>query len=235
MLWHSYKYIDTSFYFNGAMSSQSNNAQRDEGSAGSRPSVELSQAQNEYTSTHTPIVGNPGHAPRSRSKDFKELRQLGAVDFHGTTDPAEAEAWLKMTERTFTMMRCPREDWFDLAVSLLQGDAYDWWETVPGAVDHPLTLVYDDFLRIFRNKYTPAYYRDDKQREFLQLRQRTMTVAEYEVRFTQLSRYASALVATEGDLCRRFEDGLNYEIKSMLTLADSRSYEDLKAAAIRAE
>ena len=62
-----------------------------------------------------------------------------------------------------------------------------------------------------------------------------MTVAEYEVRFTQLSHYASVLVATEKDKCRRFEEGLNYEIRSKLTLTDLRSYQDLRAVAIRAE
>ena len=128
------------------MASQYNNALRDEGSARSRPSVEMSQAQYEYTPSHTPINGNPGYAPRSRSKDFKELRQLGAVDFHGTTDPAKAETWLKQTERIFTLLRCSREDQFDFIVSLLQGDAYDWWETVPGTTERPPVLTYDEFL-----------------------------------------------------------------------------------------
>ena len=62
-----------------------------------------------------------------------------------------------------------------------------------------------------------------------------MTIAEYEVRFTQLSHYAPMMVATERDKCRRFEEGLHYEIRSRLTLSDLRSYQDLRAAAIRAE
>ena len=62
-----------------------------------------------------------------------------------------------------------------------------------------------------------------------------MTVAEYEVRFTQLSHYAPMMVATEKDRCRQFEEGLNYEIRRQLTLSDLRSYQDLRAAAIRAE
>ena len=81
----------------------------------------------------------------------------------------------------------------------------------------------------------PKIYRDEKQREFLNLRQKTMTVAEYEVRFTQLSHYAPMMVATENDRCRRFEEGLNIEIRSQLTMSDLRSYQDLRAAAIRAE
>ena len=62
-----------------------------------------------------------------------------------------------------------------------------------------------------------------------------MTVAEYEVRSTQLSHYAPMMVATERDRCRRFEEGLNYEIRDRLTPGDLRSYPDLRVAAIRAE
>ena len=62
-----------------------------------------------------------------------------------------------------------------------------------------------------------------------------MTVAEYEVRFTQLSYYAPMMVVTERDKCRRFEDGLHYDIRSRLTLGDTRSYQELRAAATRVE
>ena len=81
----------------------------------------------------------------------------------------------------------------------------------------------------------PEVYHDEKQQEFLNLRQRTMTVAEYEVRFTQLSHYAPMMAATERDRCRRFEEGLHYDIRSRITLGDLRSYQDLRAAAIRIE
>ena len=78
-------------------------------------------------------------------------------------------------------------------------------------------------------------YRDEKQREFLSLRQRTLTVAKYEVRFTQLSQYAPMMVATEKDKCRRFKEGLYYEIRSRITPSDLQSFQGLRAAAIRAE
>ena len=62
-----------------------------------------------------------------------------------------------------------------------------------------------------------------------------MSVAEYEVRFTQLSHYAPMMVMTERDKCRRFEEGLHYDIRSRITLSDLRTYQDLRAAAIRVE
>ncbi|WOG86435.1 hypothetical protein DCAR_0205639 [Daucus carota subsp. sativus] len=168
-------------------------------------------------------------------RNYKELRKLGATDFYGTVDPTEAESWLKRTKRVFNMMHCGDEEKFDYAVSLLQDDAYDWWETVPDSDAQPQKLTWDDFQREFKDKYMPEIYRDEKQREFLNLKQGNMTVAEYEVKFTQLSRYASSMVATERDKCRRFEEGLKYEIRSKITIGELRCYTDLRAAAIRAE
>ena len=81
------------------------------------------------------------------------------------------------------MMYYTLEENLDYAISLLQEDAYDWSVTVPNTRVRPWILTYDDFLRAFQNKYMPAAYRNVKVREFTNLKQGTMTVAEYEVRF----------------------------------------------------
>ena len=39
------------------------------------------------------------------------------------------------------MMHCGDEEKFDYAVSLLQDDAYDWWETIPDADTQPPKLT----------------------------------------------------------------------------------------------
>ena len=99
----------------------------------------------------------------------------------------------------------------------------------------PPKLTWDDFQREFQDKFMPEIYRDEKQREFLTLKQGNMTVAEYEVKFTQLSPYASSMVATERDKCRRFEECIKYEIRSKITIGELRNFTDLRAATIRAE
>ena len=43
------------------------------------------------------------------------------------------------------------------------------------------------------------------------------------------------MVATEKDRCRRFEEGLSYNIRSRLASSDLCTYQELKAAAIRVE
>lgn len=60
------------------------------------------------------------------------------------------------------------------------------------------------------DKYFPQSLRDHKESEFLQLKQRTMSLTEYERKFDQLSRYASHLVDTEDKKRRiRKSRGLN--------------------------
>ena len=132
-------------------------------------------------------------------------------------------------------MQCTPDERFDYAVFLLQGDAYNWWKTVPDSLVQPPVLSCNDFLWEYRGKYAPEVYRRKKRREFIELKQNDMTVAEYELKFTQLSVYATNLVATEEEKCLIFEERLTYKIRSKLTPYDIETFPRLIAAAIRAE
>ena len=115
---------------------------------------------------------------RSRDRRYDKLRKYGAVDFLGSKDPVEAEKWLKRTERVLNMMQCTPDEKFDYAVSLLQGNAYDWWETVPNATVQPPILQWEDFLQEFRDNYMPEVYQDEKRKEFLNLKPNNMSIAD---------------------------------------------------------
>ena len=86
-----YKCIDMSVYFNMNMESHTQDAQRIEETTESRPLVESSSIPREQPPLTESARGTQEQTQRSRSKNFKELHQLRAVDFYGTTDPAEAE------------------------------------------------------------------------------------------------------------------------------------------------
>ena len=60
-------------------------------------------------------------------------------------------------------------------------------------------------------------------------------MAEYGLKFTQLSVYATHLITTEEEKCQKFEEGLHYDIRSRLTPYDLENFSRLMAAAIRAE
>ena len=59
-------------------------------------------------------------------------------------------------------------------------------------------------------------YRDPKWKQFLNLKQRNLSVAEYEKEFSHLSKYTSEFVLTEAFWCRQFEDGMHDSIKRYL-------------------
>ena len=56
-------------------------------------------------------------------------------------------------------------------------------------------------------------YKEAKWKQFLNLKQRSLSVAEYEKEFSHLSKYAPDSVLTKAFRCRQFEDGLNESIK----------------------
>ena len=78
------------------------------------------------------------------------------------------------------------------------------------------TMTWDDFHKLFMGKYFPSSARHAKTREFLQLRQGTMTVLEYVARFTELARFGDNYMATDSAKVRKFEDGLKLSIRGKI-------------------
>ena len=66
------------------------------------------------------------------------------------------------------------------------------------------------------SEYFPTTARHAKAQEFLELRQRTMTVMEYMARFTELARFGDDYVATDMAKVRRFENGLKLSIRGKI-------------------
>ena len=65
-------------------------------------------------------------------------------------------------------------------------------------------------------KYFPETARHAKAQEFLELKQRVMTVMDYVARFIELARFTDDYVATDMDKVRRFENGLKLSIRARI-------------------
>ncbi|MQL67953.1 hypothetical protein Taro_000255 [Colocasia esculenta] len=68
--------------------------------------------------------------------------------------------------------------------------------------------VVEGFLEIFRGKYFSERVKEKKAAEFAALKQKGMSVVEYEAQFARLDVYAPHLVGTERLKANRFMDGL---------------------------
>ncbi|XP_040967912.1 uncharacterized protein [Gossypium hirsutum] len=101
------------------------------------------------------------------------------------------------------------------AVSLLRGEAYQWWLTVKEGTQ-PERLTWDIYEFAFQGKYVGASYIDARRRECLNLMQGDHTVAEYEAEFLRLSRYAQGMVAIEYERCVHFKDGLTDSLRAKI-------------------
>ncbi|XP_022887797.1 uncharacterized protein LOC111403499 [Olea europaea var. sylvestris] len=95
-------------------------------------------------------------------------------------------------------------------------------------------ITWGEFKDNFNEHFYLRSYKTDKQNEFLRIVQ-TSTVAEYQKKFLQLSKYAAALVADEVDKFRRFEYVMREEIRSVVTASGYENLGKLVEAALRVE
>ncbi|XP_049394629.1 uncharacterized protein LOC125858895 [Solanum stenotomum] len=155
---------------------------------------------------------------------------ISRVEFEDTVDPTDPEQWLERMERVFEQLKCSDVAKFKYATLLLQKDVYDWWVSVPNVKVKPPVLTWDDFLKEFRMKYVPPAYCDSKKKEFLNLRQRGMSIALYQQKFLRLSRYAGGIIKEEKDKCKKFEDSLNDSIRKNVAILQHENFCKLVSA-----
>ena len=102
----------------------------------------------------------------------------------------------------------------------------------------PNPMTWEFFVQEFREKYVTYMYRESKWKQFLNMKQRNLFVAEYEKEFSHLSKYAPEAVLTEAFRCRQFEDGLHDSIKRYLapvTSLQQVNFYQLVQAAMKVE
>ncbi|XP_070034947.1 uncharacterized protein [Nicotiana tomentosiformis] len=93
----------------------------------------------------------------------------------------------------------------------LSGAAYRWWQGYEeGRLADADPLTWAQFSEMFLREFVPQTLRDAWCIEFEQLCQDTMTVSEYAIRFSELSRHAPTLVPIVRERVRRFIEGLIY-------------------------
>ena len=73
------------------------------------------------------------------------------------------------------------------------------------------------FLDEIKKHYVGHIYLSNMRQEFHNMKQRQMSVTEYQRDFTRLSKYAPEILVSEEEKCRRFEYDLNDHIRGHVT------------------
>ena len=149
---------------------------------------------------------------------IERMARYRPVDFMGRKEdePSMAENWLERTERLLVQMHCTPDESLECATAPLQDEAYQWWVSVTRTAP-PESITWKFFLDEFKKHYVGLIYLANMRREFHNLRQRQMSVIEYQREFTRLSKYAPEILVSEEEKCRRFEDDFNDLIRAHVT------------------
>ena len=78
-------------------------------------------------------------------------------------------------------------------------------------------ITWEFFLTEFRKQYVGRIYLSNMRQVFHNLKQRQMSVTEYQREFTRLSKYAPEMLMTMEEMCCKFEDGLYDYIRAHVT------------------
>jgi hypothetical protein len=158
-----------------------------------------------------PVRGPPPVHVRDKHGEFMKGRP---PVFTHSTDPLDADDWLRTVEKQLDITQCNDMEKVLYASGQLQGAAQDWWDSLKfGRPANAAPITWAEFTENFRSYHIPDGLMELKREEFRSLRQRSMTVSEYRDRFTQLSRYAPNEVAKDSDKQREFLKGLYDDLR----------------------
>ena len=155
-----------------------------------------------------PDVAGPSEGPGSSR--VREFLALNPPQFTGADRREDPQHFVDQLHRIFRVMHASAIESVELAAFRLRDVAVLWyesWERSRGK-DAPLP-TWDSFTEAFIDHYLPREIRDARVDQFLKLRQGSMSVREYGLRFDSLARYAPAFVDTMHDRVRRFVGGLH--------------------------
>ncbi|XP_058084024.1 uncharacterized protein LOC131231742 [Magnolia sinica] len=123
----------------------------------------------------------------------------------------------------------------NLATYLLEGEAENWWQGLQRSVPPTYAWTWAGFKTKFLEKYFPRSCRNEKIAQFLKLEQGNLTVAQYEARFDELSRYVSKALEDAEYKLQKFKEGLRQGIQSRLCAWDFEDFAELVDKAMRVE
>ena len=96
-------------------------------------------------------------------------------------------------------------------------------------------ITWRQIREAFYKKYFPNNVRRQKVGEFVRLEQGEMTVAQYEAKFTELSRFVPQLIITKEEKAFEFQDGLKPYLKNKIYILKLGVYLEVVDRALIAE
>ena len=108
--------------------------------------------------------------------------------FHREYNLTAAKNWLMKIEKIFEVVACTDDQKVAYITYMLVGEAKHWWRGAHALLQaQGVPLTWMSFRATFLEKYFPENVRNQKEIEFLQLKQWGMIVDQYTARFNELA------------------------------------------------
>jgi hypothetical protein len=156
-------------------------------------------------------------------------------EFAETTDPLEANHWLRVTESKFKLLHCSEFQKTLFVAQQLHGSASAWWATYTATIRDNHQVSWNEFCTAFRERHISAGIMRRKLWEFLDLQQGTNSVYEYLKKFNYLAQYGTHHVDTDDKKAELFKRGLSLPLQDCLVQLRGVSFNTLVSAAIEQE
>ncbi|XP_075500114.1 uncharacterized protein LOC142538698 [Primulina tabacum] len=165
---------------------------------------------------------------------YDRFRRLNPPKFMGSTDPAVAKEWIESLESIFSYLHMEDADKVTCAIFLLTKHARIWWESARVALP-AIPLTWYTFKSTFYNKYFSKDVRAKKGSDFLNLKQRTMSMAEYIQHFEAGIQYVPYIEHDDTSKDEHFMRVVRSEIKRDVRMSKVFTYGEIVERALMAE
>ncbi|XP_035542977.1 uncharacterized protein LOC118346077, partial [Juglans regia] len=138
--------------------------------------------------------------------------------FDGRLNSMDAESRIDRIEQIFEVLYCTDDQKVKYATYHLTDMANKWWKSTRALVQLELgeavPITWEYFKKIFLDHFFPQTLQESRARQFMDLTQGSMTVAQYATTFMELSRFASYLIPDEEKKAEKFrKPSVNREMR----------------------
>ncbi|XP_073031325.1 uncharacterized protein [Primulina eburnea] len=179
---------------------------------------------------------NPQRNQDAGDRIFERFLRFNPPMFQGSPDATQAESWLTKIKRIFSVHNYSDEQKINLSTYQFEDATYNWWRVI----DHQWSRnntprTWGNFTRELEGKYITQVVRNAREREFMDLVQGSMSVAQYEAEFHRSIHYAPQFMEDEPRKTRKFVEGLKLEIRWSTLSSEVTDYNITVNQALRVE
>ncbi|XP_051115792.1 uncharacterized protein LOC127240962 [Andrographis paniculata] len=169
--------------------------------------------------------------PQQRSF-IDAVMQHNPPTYSGSVEPGVLEFWVEKMEMIFRVVYVPPDQRANIRAYFLEGRANRWWLGEEDTGVDQVDMTWDEFKTKLKVRFTPSHVRKAKKQELLDLKQGSMPVEDYFVKFNELEMYVPDYFSYGRDRIDHFVDGLQQRIQEALSVLDISSlYEAYELAA----